>query len=116
MGWGYFLVARKNHNTDHEERHELIYWHKFDELYNEFSGIARYEMHDSDEVVLDKKQLSELLKIVCKTPDYWADYEETLLPDIRSSGGFSTVEKLCEILHSYDEIKDAGYEIVFFGG
>ena len=24
MGWGYFLVARKDHGTDHEQRKELI--------------------------------------------------------------------------------------------
>lgn len=125
MGWGYYLVARRNHNTDHEERRELIDWHKFDELYHEISGITRYRVPNifsedddgTDEVVLSKRQLTDILHELVLLPDYWADYEgETLVPGVRSTNGFGTVEKLCEIIYQYDLITEAGWEIVFYWG
>lgn len=125
MGWGYYLVARKDHGTDHEQRKELIYWHKFDELFQEIRGFIHYEIPNlfsdeadgTDEVVLNKDQLSKILSELVRLPDYWASFEEELIvPGVNSTGGFSTVVQMCEIVHQYDQIIEEGWEIVFFYG
>ena len=120
MGWGYYLEARKNHGTPNEERRELIYWHKFDDLYRAVRGIIHYEAPGFDdkgtpEVVLTKQNLVDILHELESLPDYWADYEgDVLVPDVQCTGGFKTVERLCEIIHMYDRITANGWEIVFF--
>lgn len=123
MGWGYHLEARKDHGTDHEQRKELIYWHKFNDLFNAIRGFIHYEpykaLSDEDdgtgEVVLNKKQLTQILSELISLPDYWASYEEEIIvPGVCATGGFSTVVQLCEIVHQYDQIVDKGWEIVFF--
>ena len=120
MGWGYYLEARKNHGTDHEERKELIYWHKFDALYHAIHHEIRYEApglvtEGTPEVVLTKENLVDILHELENLPDYWADYEgDVLVPDVQCSGGFQTVERLCEIIYLYDSITANGWEIVFF--
>ena len=120
VGWGYVLTARRNHGTDHEERRELIEWHKFDDMYHEFAHVIHYTRGEP-EVVVNKKQLAELLRIVSITPDYWAycfdeEREESILPNVDKCFGFSTVEQLCEIYHAYNSIIQEGWELVFSGG
>ena len=127
MGWGYYLEARKDHGTDHEQRRELIYWHKFDDLYHEIRNEIRYEPPDffkaeeedngTGEVVLNKEQLKYILRVLCMMPDYWADYSgEHIVPDVQCTNGFGTVVKMCEIVEQYDLITSKGWEIVFFYG
>lgn len=124
MGWGYYIDARKNHGTDHEERRELIDWHKFDDLYERIRNIVRYDVPNMfkgedmpPEVVLNKKQLRSILNELVELPDYWADYEgEVIVPGVRATGGFHTVERLCDIIYQYDLIAEAGWEIVFYYG
>ena len=123
MGWGYCLEARKNHNTDHEERMELIYWHKFEDLFHAIRGFIRYEPSDplsedddgTGEVVLEKNQLKKILEELIYLEDYWSDHAgDTIVPGVNCTNGFSTVTKLCEIIAQYDLITDNGWEIVFY--
>lgn len=126
MGWGYYIDARKNHGTPNEERRELIDWHKFDELYANIRHIVRYEAPDASaspdgkkppEKVLTKDQLIDILHELERLPDYWADFEgEVLVPGVRCTNGFKTVERLCEIIELYDMITEKGWEIVFYYG
>ncbi len=127
MGWGYYLDARKNHGTDREERRELIEWHKFDDLYRNIRRIVRYDSpsffpeegsdNEPREAVLSRQQLIDVLHELVLLPDYWADYAgETLVPGVCCTNGFGTVVRLCEIIHQYDSITEAGWEIVFYYG
>ena len=125
MGWGYYIDARKNHGTPNEERRELIDWHKFDELYGSIRHIVRYELPSGyggadkkpPEKVLTKDQLIDILHELERLPDYWADYEgEVLVPGVRCTNGFKSVERLCEIIELYDMITEKGWEIVFYYG
>ena len=120
MGWSYVLEARRNHGTDHEERRELIEWRKFDDLYHEIAPELHYKF-DEPEVVVNKEQLRKLLIAVATIPDYWAysyndEDAEFILPNVVVSKGFTTVERLAEIYHAYNDIVDEGWEIVFSGG
>lgn len=117
MGWGYYVVARKNHGTDHEERVELLYLHKADEIFRA-SGL-RYlpKTMDDDgtpEMVMTKEDVIKLRDAVCSIPDYWADYETTLIGDIYETGGFKSAPRMCEIAYAYDSIVADGWELVFF--
>lgn len=123
MGWGYFVVARKNHGTDHEERRELLYLHKADDIFH--AAELRYRPHalnaegkedETPEMVMTKKDVCSLRDAICSTPDYWCEYEEPLIDDIKKTGGFKSAETICEIAHAYDEIVEAGWELVFFMG
>lgn len=113
MGWGYYVVARKNHGTDHEERMELLYMHKADNIYHE-AGL-RYRPDDgTPEMVMTKEDVLRLRDAVCSTPDYWADYETALVGGVVETGGFKSAPRICEIAYAYDEIVAAGWELVFF--
>lgn len=69
------------------------------------------------EKVLTKDQLIDILHELERLPDYWADYEgEVLVPGVRCTNGFKSVERLCEIIELYDQITDKGWEIVFYYG
>lgn len=123
MGWGYYVVARKNHGTDHEERKELLYLHKADDIFN--AAHLRYRPYslmnagaDSEkgtpEMVMSKSDVESLMEAMCTTPDYWGEWNETLVGNVVATGGFRDVYKICEIVHQYELILQDGWELVFF--
>lgn len=117
MGWGYYVVARKNHGTDHEERVELIYLHKADDIFREANLRYLPRTVDEDgtpEMVMTKEDVCSLRDAVCSIPDYWADYETALIGGIHETGGFKSAPRMCEIAYAYDSIVADGWELVFF--
>lgn len=121
MGWGYYVVARKNHGTDHEERRELLYLHKADDIfraaelrYRPYALNAEGKEDGTPEMVMSKQDVISLRNAVCSTPDYWGEYEEPLVGEIKKTGAFKSAETICEIAYAYDQIVEEGWELVFF--
>ena len=117
MGWGYYVDARKNHGTDHEERRELLYLHKADDIFHEAN--LRYRPRELDdggtpEMVMSKEDVCNLRDAICSTPDYWADYETPLIGSVHESGGFKCAPRICEIAYNYDSSVADGWELVFY--
>lgn len=121
MGWGYYVVARKYHGTDHEERKELLYLHKADDIfhaanlrYRPYSLGAEGEADGTPEMVMSKEDIESLREAMCTTPDYWGEWDQTLVGNVVATGGFRDVYKICEIAHQYEMILQDGWELVFF--
>lgn len=113
MGWGYGLYLERNRNTDMKESRELVYWHKFDDIWEKRPFHADLEMAYKG-VKVSKMDVEALRNVVCTTPDYWADYEdESLGGVVNKTGGFSTAEIMCEIAYLYDQLTEDGWEIIF---
>jgi len=113
MGWGYGLYLERNRGTERKESRELVYWHKFDELWHQRPFNAELDMAYKG-IKMSKKDVEALRDIVCTTPDYWATYDgESLGGVTKKTEGFSTIEDMCEIAYNYDKLTEDGWEIIF---
>ncbi len=115
MGWGYGLYQMKDRGTPNEKSIELVYWHKFDEIWNMRPFNADEEQKYKG-IKMSKKDIEGLREIVCTEPDYWATYDGDNLGTTKMTGGFTTAEIICEIAYQYDTLTEDGWEIIFIGG
>ena len=114
MGWGYGLYQMKDRGTPNEKSNELVYWHKFDDIWNMRPFRADDDMIHKP-IKMSRDDIKGLLQVVSENPDYWASYGGEHLGTVTRTDGFSTVETMCEILYLYDQLTENGWEIVFIG-
>lgn len=99
MGMDMYIekIWRNPQTKEVEDREELCCWQKFWGLHEEL-GLYGEGDYNKD-VPMTKNDLERCLQYVAHNRDYF--------------GGFSTVEDVCRALSQYDELKEAGWQVVY---
>lgn len=101
MGMDMYLDIIKrdpNNKLNILERKEMCYWRKFWDLHYDMPFKYGEEEYGKD-VKITKDDVERVLQFVTHNRDYF--------------GGFKTVEDVCELLDNYEELKEAGWDIVY---
>lgn len=101
MGMDMYIDVIKRDPNDKQnilERKELCYWRKFYALHSAI--LCGYtEDYSGKDIVLTKDDVEEILQFVTHNRDYF--------------DGFTTVADVCELLDTYEELKQDGWQIVY---